>query len=129
LHKLEEIGDPTSPLILEPGKLLQANRGLLMIDEVGKLPIGTQNVLLQALQEGIVSPAKSRQTFPAKFIGITTSNIQDLDNINEPLNDRLSNIYVGFASNHEANRTIIELALKQTPQTVTNCPRWVPTGP
>lgn len=118
LHKLEEIGDPTSPLILEPGKLLQANRGLLMIDEVGKLPIGTQNVLLQALQEGIVSPAKSRETFPAKFLAITTSNIQDLDNINEPLNDRLSNIYVGFNNDHNSNRRILDIALKANPHDV-----------
>jgi len=29
LRKLEELGDPTSPLVLEPGKLLQANRGVL----------------------------------------------------------------------------------------------------
>ena len=79
LHKLEEIGDPTSPLILEPGKLLQANRGLLLVDEVGKLPLGTQNVLLQALQEGIVTPAKSRETFPASFVAVTTSNLKDLD--------------------------------------------------
>ena len=118
LHKLEEIGDPTSPLILEPGKLLQANRGVLIIDEVGKLPIGTQNVLLQALQEAVVSPAKSRETFPASFIAITTSNIQDLDNINEPLNDRLSSIYIGFPSKHDSNRAIVELALKKNPPTV-----------
>ena len=109
IHKLEEIGDPTSPLVMEPGKLLQANRGLLMVDEVGKLPKGTQNVLLQALQEGIVTPAKSRATFPASFIAITTSNMDDLDNINEPLNDRLSNIYVGFSSHHSKNRMIVNL--------------------
>ena len=108
--KLEEIGDPTSPLVMEPGKLLQANRGLLIVDEVGKLPKGTQNVLLQALQEDIVSPAKSRETFPAAFIAITTSNMDDLDNINEPLNDRLSNIYVGFNSYHQKNRMIVDLA-------------------
>ncbi len=64
LRKLEEIGDPMSPLVLEPGKLLQANRGLLLIDEIGKLPLGTQNVLLQSLQEGSVTPAKSRESFP-----------------------------------------------------------------
>ena len=110
IHKLEEIGDPTSPLVLEPGKLLQANRGLLIVDEVGKLPKGTQNVLLQALQEDIVSPAKSRATFPASFIAVTTSNMDDLDNINEPLNDRLSNIYVGFNSRHSKNRMIVDLA-------------------
>lgn len=110
LHKLEEIGDPTSPLVLEPGKLLQANRGLLMVDEVGKLPLGTQNVLLQALQEGIVTPAKSRETFPASFVAISTSNLRDLDAINEPLNDRLSNIYVDYIRDHLKNRAMIDVA-------------------
>lgn len=109
LRKLEGIGDPTSPLVLEPGKLLQANRGILLVDEVGKLPLGTQNVLLQALQESIVSPAKSRETFPASFITISTSNISDLDNINEPLNDRLANVYVGFNRSHARNRLIAEM--------------------
>lgn len=110
IRKLEEIGDPTSPLVMEPGKLLQANRGLLIVDEVGKLPKGTQNVLLQALQEDMVSPAKSRATFPASFIAVTTSNMDDLDNINEPLNDRLANIFVGFNSLHSKNRMIADLA-------------------
>jgi Mg-chelatase subunit ChlI len=113
LHKLEQIGDPTSPLILEPGKLLQANRGLLMVDEVGKLPLGTQNVLLQALQEGIVTPAKSRETFPASFVAVTTSNLRDLDAINEPLNDRLTNIYVDYIKDHAKNRRILEVARRR----------------
>lgn len=113
LQRLEKIGDPTSPLVLEPGKLLQANRGLLIVDEIGKLPRGTQNVLLQALQEHIVSPAKSRETFPAAFIAICTSNLDDLDNINEPLNDRLSNIHVNFNSVHNKNRRIVNLALSK----------------
>ncbi len=111
LHRLEQVGDPTSPLVLEPGKLLQANRGLLIVDEVGKLPLGTQNVLLQAFQESTVSPAKSRETFPAAFVAICTSNLTDLDNINEPLSDRLSNVYVGFNKEHRRNRLIVDLAL------------------
>ncbi|MFW3146707.1 MAG: ATP-binding protein [Thermoplasmatota archaeon] len=118
LHKLEEVGDPTSPLILEPGKLLQANRGLLLVDEVGKLPLGTQNVLLQALQEGIVTPAKSRETFPAGFVAITTSNLRDLDAINEPLNDRLSNIYVDYIQDHIRNRSIIDIAMRKWEQDI-----------
>ncbi len=113
IHKLEEIGDPTSPEVMQPGKLLQAHRGLLLIDEIGKLPRGTQNVLLQALQEGIVTPARARATFPASFIAITNSNIDDLDNINEPLNDRLSNIYVGYNTLHHKNREIIEMAIQR----------------
>ncbi len=118
IHKLEELGDPTNPLVLEPGKLLQANRGLLIIDEIGKLPLGTQNVLLQALQEKTVSPAKSRETYPAAFIAVTTSNLDDLDNINEPLNDRLANIYVGFNTKHSNNRLILDMNLShRTPTT------------
>ena len=113
LHRLEEIGDPTSPLVIEPGKMMQANRGVLMIDEIGKLPHGTQNVLLQALQEATVTPAKSRESFPASFIAVTTSNLNDLDAINEPLNDRLTNIYVGYNSEHYKNRMIIDLHLKR----------------
>lgn len=118
LQRLEQIGDPTSPLVLEPGKLLQANRGLLLVDEVGKLLRGTQNLLLQALQEHIVSPAKSRETFPASFIAVCTSNLDDLDNINEPLNDRLSNIYVGFNKEYWKNRKILDIALGKRSRSV-----------
>lgn len=111
LKKLEEIGDPMSPLVLEPGKLIQANRGVFLCDEIGKLPVGTQNVLLQALQENIVSPAKSRETFPASFITITTSNLDDLDNITAPLNARFVSIYIGYNKEHHNNRKIVDLAL------------------
>lgn len=111
LRKLEEIGDPTSPLVLEPGKLLQANRGLLLVDEIGKLPLGSQNVLLQAFQERILTPARSRETFPASFVAVCTSNLDDLDNITEPLNDRLANVYVGFNTEHAKNRMVIRLAV------------------
>ncbi|HVL48801.1 MAG TPA: ATP-binding protein [Candidatus Thermoplasmatota archaeon] len=111
LAKLESIGDPNSPLVLEPGKVMQANRGLLMVDEIGKLPRGTQNVLLQAFQEHIVSPAKSRETFPASFLAVTTSNLEDLDHITEPLVGRLAGIHVGFNEDPMKNLAVIDLAL------------------
>lgn len=107
IAKLEEIGDPNSPLVMEPGKVLQANRGLLLIDEIGKLPRGTQNVLLQALQENVVSPAKSRETFPASFVAVATSNLMDLDNVTEPLIGRLAIVYVDFNRDHFKNAAII----------------------
>ncbi|HZY92106.1 MAG TPA: ATP-binding protein [Thermoplasmata archaeon] len=109
LRRLEEIGDPMSPLVLEPGKLLQANRGLLLVDEIGKLPLGTQNVLLQALQEGTVTPSKSRESFPGSFVAVCTSNLSDLDNINDPLSDRLTSLHIGFNPHHAENRRIVEL--------------------
>jgi len=115
LRKLEEIGDPMSPLVLEPGKLLQANRGFLLVDEIGKLPLGTQNVLLQALQEGTVTPSKSRESFPGAFVAVSTSNLSDLDNINDPLSDRLTSLHIGYNSRHADNRQIVTLARTDLP--------------
>jgi MoxR-like ATPase len=120
LRKLEEVGDPMSPLVLEPGKLLQANRGFLLVDEIGKLPLGTQNVLLQALQEGTVTPSKSRESFPGSFLAVGTSNLSDLDNINDPLSDRLTSLHVGYNERHADNRRIVELARQDPGET------WVP---
>ena len=111
LAKLEEHGDPESPLVLEPGKVMQAHRGVLLVDEIGKLPRGTQNVLLQALQESIVTPAKTRETFPAAFVAVATSNLDDLDAITEPLVGRLSGVYMGFSTDRARNRRIVDLGL------------------
>ncbi|MCI4368710.1 MAG: MoxR family ATPase, partial [Thermoplasmata archaeon] len=116
LRRLEEIGDPMSPLVLEPGKLLQANRGMLLVDEIGKLPLGTQNVLLQALQEGTVTPSKSRESFPGYFVAVCTSNLSDLDNINDPLSDRLTSLHIGFNDHHASNRRIVELGRHAEPK-------------
>lgn len=112
LAKLEELGDPESPLVLEPGKVMQANRGLILIDEVGKLPRGTQNVLLQALQEGTVTPSKSRETFPAHFFAVATSNLADLEAIEDPLLGRFTSVYVPFNADHRKNRLLVDRALR-----------------
>jgi MoxR-like ATPase len=115
LRKLEEVGDPMSPLVFEPGKLLQANRGFLLVDEIGKLPLGTQNVLLQALQEGTVTPSKSRESFPGLFVAVCTSNLSDLDNINDPLSDRLTSLHIGYNDRHADNRRIVALGRSSDP--------------
>lgn len=114
LAKLEEVGDPNSPLVLEPGKVLQANRGLLFVDEIGKLPRGTQNVLLEALQENIVTPAKSRESFPASFVAVATSNLQDLDNVTEPLIGRLAIVFIDFNQDHARNAQIVRRGSSRT---------------
>ncbi len=104
-----------SPLVFEPGKLLQANRGFLLVDEIGKLPLGTQNVLLQALQEGTVTPSKSRESFPGLFVAVCTSNLSDLDNINDPLSDRLTSLHIGYNDRHADNRRIVALGRSDDP--------------
>ncbi|MGI0155872.1 MAG: sigma 54-interacting transcriptional regulator, partial [Thermoplasmata archaeon] len=97
------------------GKLLQANRGFLLVDEIGKLPLGTQNVLLQALQEGTVTPSKSRESFPGLFVAVCTSNLSDLDNINDPLSDRLTSLHIGYNDRHADNRRIVALGRSEDP--------------
>ena len=52
------------------------------------------------------------------MISLTTSNITDLDNINDPLNDRLANVYVGFSKSHARNRLITEMASAKAMTTV-----------
>jgi MoxR-like ATPase len=66
-------------------------------------------VLLQALQEGTVTPSKSRESFPAGFVAVCTSNLSDLDNINDPLSDRLTSVHVTFNPHHAQNRRIVDL--------------------
>jgi len=85
------------------------------VDEIGKLPLGTQNVLLQALQEATVTPSKSRESFPGSFVAVSTSNLSDLDNINDPLSDRLTSLHIGYNNRHADNRQIVTLARTDLP--------------
>ncbi len=72
-----------------------------------------QNVLLQALQEGLVTPAKSRETFPADLVAIATTNVRDLAMVTEPLSDRLAHVSLPLPRTHRSNRRIVELGLVQ----------------
>ena len=67
-------------------------------------------MLLQALQEGTVTPSKSRESFPGMFVAVCTSNLSDLDNINDPLSDRLTSLHIGFNPRHAENRRIADIA-------------------
>jgi len=67
-------------------------------------------VLLQALQENIVTPSKSRETFPAAFFCVATSNVDDLEAIEDPLLGRFTSVYVPFNTDHAKNRAIVDTA-------------------
>ena len=68
--------------------------------------------MLQALPEGIVTPAQSRETFPAQFVTVCTSNLDDLAHITEPLNDRLVNVHITFSKEYWKNRMVINLYMR-----------------
>ncbi len=94
LLKLSQIGDPFDPRVFEPGKIGQASRGVLFIDEIGKLPETAQHALIQASQEGIVMPSKSRETFPVDFLLVATTNPVDEEYICGAVRDRLVSLKI-----------------------------------
>ncbi len=98
LLKLSEIGDPFDPRVFEPGKIGQASRGVLFVDEIGKLPETAQHALIQAAQEYIVTPSKSRETFPVDFLLVATTNPVDEEYICGAVRDRLVSLSIPLVS-------------------------------
>lgn len=94
LIKLAQIGDPFDPRVFEPGKIGQSSRGLLFVDEIGKLPETAQHALIQAAQESMVTPAKSRETFPVDFLLVATTNPIDEEYICGAVRDRLISLKI-----------------------------------
>lgn len=94
LTKLAELGNPFDPEVFQPGKIGQASGGILFVDELGKLCESGQYALIQASEEGSVTPSKSRETFPVDELLITTTNPVDEDNIIGAVFDRLVSIKI-----------------------------------
>jgi len=111
IAKLAEIGDPFDPEVFQPGKIGQASGGVLFVDEIGKLCESGQYALIQASEEGSVTPSKSRETFPIDEIIITTTNPVDEDNIIGAVFDRLVSIKVPVVSYDDEIR-ILEKSLR-----------------
>jgi Mg-chelatase subunit ChlI len=116
LLKLAQIGDPFDPRVFEPGKIGQANRGLLFVDEIGKLPETAQHALIQASQEGIVTPSKSRQTFPVDFLLVATTNPRDEEYLCGAVRDRLISISIPLVGLEDEMRIVAKEAAKLKPQ-------------
>ena len=94
LLKLAQIGDPFDPRVFEPGKIGQASRGLLFVDEIGKLSESAQHALIQASQEHCITPTKSRETFPVDFLLVATTNYADEEYICGAVRDRMVSLKI-----------------------------------
>lgn len=106
LLRLAEIGDPFDPRVFEPGKIGQANRGLLFVDELGKLSEAAQHALIQAGQERAVTPAKSRQTFPVDLLVVATVNPADEEYICGAVRDRMVGVRIPVVSRDDEVRIV-----------------------
>lgn len=108
LLQYEKLGDPFDYRVFRAGKLSHGNNGIVNINEVGKIPLKAQDVLLDALSESEVKPSNSREAVPASAIFICDTNTEDLDRISGPLNDRLMAVFFPYPETVEANYKIIE---------------------
>jgi two-component system NtrC family response regulator len=84
-----------------PGKIETANRGTLMLDEIGDLPLALQAKLLRFLQERVVERVGGRQEIPVD-VRIVCATHQDLKALirdgrfREDLYYRLAEIVIGI---------------------------------
>lgn len=94
---------PLSKEAFSPGKIFQANHGILFFDEINRCSEKLQNALLQALQEKIVTIGSYDVDFPANFLFIGTMNPQDssTEELSHVFLDRFDLVYVSYPKNED----------------------------
>lgn len=101
---------PLSVEAFSPGKIFQANNGVLFFDEVNRCSDKLQNALLQVLQEKIATIGSYDVDFPSDFIFIGTMNPDD--NSTEELSavflDRFDLIYVSYPENQDDEVSVVK---------------------
>ena len=89
---------PLSVEAFTPGKIFQANRGILFFDEINRCSEKLQNALLQALEERRVTIGSYDIDFPADFLLIGTMNPDDTstEELSQVFLDRFDLIAIGY---------------------------------
>jgi len=98
-----------------PGKIFQADKGVLFFDEINRCSEKLQNALLQCLEEKKVTIGSYKVDFDADLVFIGTMNPEDSST--EPLSDvfldRFDLIYVNYPESLEIEREIIFMSGKK----------------
>ncbi len=87
------------PRAFTPGRIQRANRKILFIDELNRIPERTQNTLIQVLEERTTTIAGFDITIPVDTIVIATQNPEEfagVDRISETLGDRFERVQIGY---------------------------------
>jgi len=100
---------PTSKEAFTPGKIFQANKGVMFFDEINRCSEKLQNSLLQALEEKKVTIGSYKVDFEADFVFIGTMNPEDTST--EPLSDvfldRFDFIYMHYPETLDIEKKIV----------------------
>ena len=93
------------PRAFTPGKIQRANRKILFIDELNRVPERTQNTLIEVLEEKTTTIAGFDIDIPVDTVVIATQNPHEYagaDRISETLGDRFEHIWIGYpTAEHE----------------------------
>jgi len=87
------------PRAFTPGKIQKANRKILFIDELNRVPQRTQNTLVQVLEEGITTIAGFDLTSTVDTLVVSTENPEEYagaERVSETLSDRFEQVRVGY---------------------------------
>ncbi len=100
---------PTSSQAFQPGKIFQANEGILFFDEVNRCSEKLQNALLQALEEKIATIGSYDIDLPANFIFIGTLNPSDssTEKLSEAFLDRFDIIEMQYPESFDIELQIV----------------------
>lgn len=106
--KAMEFG-PLSTEAFTPGKIFQADGGVLFFDEVNRAPQKLQNALLQVLEEGYATIGAYKVDFPADFLFIGTMNPQDTstEQLSSVFLDRFDLVYMTHPATAQEEFTIL----------------------
>jgi len=82
-----------------PGKIQKANRKILFIDELNRVPQRTQNTLVQVLEEGITTIAGFDLTSTVDTLVVATENPEEYagaERVSDTLSDRSEQVRIGY---------------------------------
>ena len=87
------------PRTFTPGKIHKANRKILFIDELNRVPQKTQNTLLQVLEEGVTTISGFDMEIKVDTVVIGTENPEEYagaESLSETLADRFERIKLDY---------------------------------
>lgn len=136
-QKLSGWFDP--PVVLErgyvadafmPGPLTEAMRegGVLFVNEMNRMPEGVQNILLPAMDEGIIDiPKVGRVEAKEGFVVLATQNPREFvatTSLSEALSDRFELLLLDYQPQHE-ELGILRARFPEAPEDIVACSLWI----
>ncbi len=101
---------PLSMEAFTPGKIFQANNGILFFDELNRCPEKLQNALLQVLQEKKVTIGSYQVDIEADFLFVATMNPNDsnTEKLSDVLLDRFDIIRMDYPETADLEKEILD---------------------